>query len=209
MDDKNEQPLASLLLQDAMAAIMRRDDPDQATRREVIRTVFASCEGMVWIFRNHVAEAAKLLDQLHDDEAAALLERQFFANDNGKITSQPRFMSISANIRLCADIANRMDASFRPDFGGHRWQNFRSVVLLRNRLSHPKSVDDLHVGDDELRNTIASFFWLVDLITDAMDSANKALREHHAEFTRLFAELEADDPVAWSEYRRALQQDDS
>ena len=160
---------------------------------------------MAWVLRNHVSEAARDVDQLESDEAEALSEQQIFVGDDGKISHKRRYLSISATVRLSARIASRIDANFQPDFSGTQWQNFRSFVDLRNRLTHPKSLSDLEVADHEIDLAISAFFWLLELSANAMDAANAALRAHNSELSNLFSQLQAGDLATWSEYRRLLE----
>lgn len=193
--------LTKELLTDALIAIGRRGEADARTRREILRTVFASCEGLAWVFRSHVADVARMLDELNDDEAFALSEVQYTAVDNGKVVQQPRFLSVTASVRLTAKIAERLNGGYSPDFGGTHYEAFRRFVAIRNRLTHPKSINDMAVTEDELHRSIASFFWLLDLVLNGMDAANAALKQHNLEFHRLFDELETGDPEAWAEYK--------
>lgn len=71
LDDKNVQrafreEFLGILMHDVLLAIQRRNlDDTQATRRDLIRTMFAAIEGASWEYREHVRSVATDLESLH------------------------------------------------------------------------------------------------------------------------------------------------
>lgn len=203
--EEEQQSFVRVLLRDALAAMKRNiASDDQLSRRDLVRTLFAACEGLIWVFREHIHSSAATAGELRAEEAGALSEVVFSTNEQGRVSSQRRYISISATIRLCVRIACRLDPALAIRFDDPAWQEFRTFVEMRNRLSHPKALADLHISDTEAVQCVSSFFWLFEIVAQTMESANRAVVSHLAELKKLFEELQAGDPQAWAEYRGLL-----
>ena len=191
----------SLVIMDASTAISRnlRVD-DQATRRDVIRTAFAAIEGLVWILRVEVVDAAEATYGLDDDERAILRERQLTVSEQGKIVSQTRYLTLTATIRLVARIASRLNGCEHFDFGGHEWERFRAALSIRNRITHPKCLDDLEVSKADVSKVTGAFFWLLDRLVEVLSQAVQTRKAYLSEFDDLLEKLKSGDPEVTALY---------
>jgi len=183
------------LIKDASTAMSRNLSADnQATRRDAIRTVFAAIEGLVWIFRVEVVDAAEATCGLDDDEKSILRERQLAVSEKGQIVSQIRFLTLIATIRFVARIASRINGCDHFDFGGHEWERFRTAIAIRNRITHPKSADDLHVSKDDVSKVTGAFFWLLDRHVEVLSQAVQTRKAYLGEFDEILEKLKGGDP---------------
>ena len=206
MDERHEQSMTNLLMQDALAAIRRHAEAgDQASRRDLIRTLFSASEGLVWIFREHVSSVARQMDELEKAEATALAEVVYAVGEDGRINAQRRYVSISAAVRLCVRIACRLDKTLNIRFDESGWQDFRVFVERRNRLSHPKSQDDLLVTEAEAARCLAAFHWLVEICVSAMEATHQAGLAYRTEMRQIACLLRAGDPETIELYRIAAE----
>ncbi|WP_152038139.1 hypothetical protein [Paraburkholderia hospita] len=99
-------------------------------------------------------------------ERAALLEETYSVDERGSVRVQSRFLSLPVAIRLVVNIVQRYSASYKVDFNHAGWSNLRAAAEVRNRLVHPKNLDDLQVSDLEIRQTASGFNWLVALVIE-------------------------------------------
>jgi hypothetical protein len=199
------ESFASILVAD-VAAVMQRFDLDQSqqVRREMIRTLFAAIEGYAWLYREHVIEAAQSMTILTREEEAALSDVSYQVSEQGKISKQPRHLSVLAAFRLTTRIATRLNSNLAIRFDTDAWERLRAAILIRNRITHPKRRSDLEISDQDLMTAQTAFFWLLDTAVGAMEAANVALRQYNADFRATLADLRNGNPTVWEEYRKAI-----
>lgn len=196
--------LTAILLQDvAIARQRQRFDDTQTSRRDLVRTQFAAIEGLVWFFRMEIASIASNMDRLWEKESAALSEEVHFVGADGQVATQKRFIPVGSGIRLSARIAKRI-AGFEADFGGSGWQKLKSATEIRNRITHPKRVEDLRLEEDDLADCEIAFFWASETMISALEASVAALRDQTEGVNEILGQLRSNDPTAWAHYQAAM-----
>jgi hypothetical protein len=184
-----------ILLHDVGAAISRREiDDTQSTRRDTIRTAFAAIEGMVWIFREHVIGTAEGTYGLEDNEKLILQERQLSVSEQGKITQQSRYLPLPTTVRFIARIASRLNGVDHFDFGESDWEGFRQAISIRNRITHPKSAEDMHVSNADVEQVFDALYWFFEKLTEVMAKSVETQKRYLGEFKDVFEKLQSGDP---------------
>ena len=85
------------------------------------------------------------------DEYAMLSEATYELKDNGEVKTQPKFLKLPANLRFTMQVCNKMFGStIDLEVTSAPWANFKKMIAIRNRITHPKSVDDLKISDPEI-----------------------------------------------------------
>jgi hypothetical protein len=145
---------------DAKEAEQRyRNHDTPVHRREFIKSLFATAEGFVWALKRDVfAHTEARLTHL---EQAALLEESHRVDDQGNVSSDDRFLSLLKSLRLTVRLVQRYRPALQVDFGTHEWSALKSSVHVRNRLVHPKLLEDLTVTDEEIKHAMLGFSWLM------------------------------------------------
>lgn len=215
--DDFERELMAILVGDAGAALAHfqkgnisqeyRTD-EQMRRRELVRSLHAAVDGVVWALRQHVRASARAMDLLTLDEESVLEEVSYQVNDRGTISAQARFLPFLGAVRLAVKIATKVSPGFSVDFEGKAWADFRDAVATRNRLTHPKTTVDLNVSSAEIDQVTASFFWILEVAVSAMEKSNHAFRRYVDEFSDIVQGIKAGDPAVLAEYRDALMSKD-
>ncbi len=199
-----EDEFFDILSDDVIAAFERqRQSPTQQNYRDLIRTIFAAIEGLVWGYRDHVVGIAKDLDRLTFEQEAALAEVGYQVSKTGKISTQARFVPLPSLFRLVTRIAVSLDPALRVRFDTGEWDRFLDVIAIRNRVTHPKSRSDLTISSQDIETSRDAFFWLFETIVQAMASANSALADRVRMLRSIFENLKAGDPKTWEEYNAA------
>lgn len=153
------ESFVGILVSDVIAVKSRQSEADtQQSRRELIRTVFAAVEGLVWVYRGHIVTAAQHIDALNPEEEIVLSETSYQITEQGKVVAQPRFTSLPAMIRLITRLANRVSPEFDVAFDTSDWEGFRRAIAIRNRVTHPKSESDLRIGDADIAVSLDAFY---------------------------------------------------
>ena len=200
--------LASLL-EDVIDARKRLTENDTPTnRRTAVRTTFAAIEGMTWLYREHVRFIAKRMQVLTPMADLALRERSFAVTDGGNIVEQIKFVTLPTIVKLTNRQAQLIEPAFSLDFGGDGWSALKAALILRHRITHPKTLDDLLVGDSDLKIVQAAFEWISTSTEVAMSAVNTAFRAHVAAMRMVLNELAAGDEDTIAAYRSAMMRDE-
>ena len=163
-----------VLVGDVVAANARLEADDTPIhRRDLIRTVFAAIEGLHWQLKRDVLRHAEVVTRLTVHEYAALAEESYSVDDKGTVRSQPRFLPLPTAIRLVVSIVQRYRPDYHLDFQHAGWSNLKAAIEVRNRLVHPKALEELAVSDREIGQALSAFNWLLALVIEV-------LRETHA-----------------------------
>ena len=193
-----------ILLFDVIDAIERHGGAgSQSSKRDLIRTGFAAIEGVAWIFREHIVDAARTTSNLDPAEEVALSEISYQVTEQGKITGQTKYLSLIATIRLTARIAEKLSPDVKIDFSESGWVGLQQAIKVRNRITHPKSRFDLVLSDEEVRTSVGALFWLLEEVERVMAAANVAIKEYLVKFSEILTQLKKGDPAILAEYQAA------
>ena len=206
-DDLLEKGFINTLADDVQIALERLLTEDSPLhRREALRSTFAAIEGAAWIYRQHIRRVANDLDLLTPLLELALQERSYLVSDRGELIEQTRFVSLPAMVRLTTDIARKVNPTFTWNFGEEGWEKLKRAIQVRNRLTHPKTNADLRVTLNDVNTVRGGFFWLLALVIEGMEAANRSMTQWNKEAHWLLDGLRNGDPEAWAMYRRALDE---
>lgn len=133
-------------------------------RRLLIRSVFSFIEAIMY----RVKIGAFLWDtgRLSPGEIALIKEEDYELDDSGTVKTRRARLTLFSNFRFAFAIAAKAaDVDFHVDYGGDGWRALRHALPVRDRLMHPKRTADLRVTDDEVRNAMTAFVWVVEQMT--------------------------------------------
>lgn len=160
----------NLLLSDVTAAHndLQKEDT-QYRRRTYVRTVFAAIEGYVHFLKQST------LSTLDDDrehfssvEIALLEELRYEVNQNGEVKVQAATIPTINNLRFALSAFTRTSPGFDLQLRDDNWDILREAArTVRNRLVHPKKLDDLNVSDYDLELVDKAFSWVDDIVRRA------------------------------------------
>ena len=194
-----------MLMTDVLVSLEQmQTDATAAAQRNFVRTLFAAVEGTAWEYREYVRGIAEDVGALTSEADAALKAETYIVTDTGRIVSQPRYLSLVATIRLTTRLAQSLNPALSVDFGERGWSALKATIALRNRLTHPKHLDDLQITARDVSQAWASLLWLTGIVVEAMSATNRELVRYTAEFRELVDDLIARKPEALAEYRAAL-----
>lgn len=159
----------------------------QFTRRQAVRAVFALIEGDTYA-RKHVALAGDDLAQRYAEslniwfepqfsmeERTLLREEQYELKDNGMPKTAQKFLKLLANVRFSFNAyARTIKGSYTLDVSGDGWQSLQRALEIRNRITHPKSTESLHISDSDRDDVDAAGNWYMNCVFDLMGVANRS-----------------------------------
>ena len=142
----------------------------QAIRRLYVRMVVSAVESAMSTFRQ---EALEVPSKFTDGELLLLKGVSYELADNGKVIEKqahaPFFSSFKFAFQM---LAKAKGLRAQPDYSLAGWQALQHTVKLRNRLTHPKSVLEMQVSDEDMTQVDAAELWF--------RLANRALMEEYS-----------------------------
>lgn len=155
------------ILRDDIQRNLSQNENDQFWRRNFVRSSWSMIEGLVSALKTFTLKGADLGHVSVDAKTREILEeRKFEAQPNGTYTCLDVYPRTMQNIKDALKIAaSVLDLSWKPDFGGEGWQSLDRSFDKRNKITHPKRVEDLIVMDNNLRDTKTGLGWFIDAIS--------------------------------------------
>lgn len=150
---------------------------DQFLRRNLVRIFAAFVEGYSFLFKQVVLQLHEpLQEELSIEELSKL--KEIWLDD----TSQPvldeqshpkrRFLSFHDNFKFTVAIFGRLSGrNYALSYGSAGHKAFKRTISVRDRLMHPKAIEDLCVGDHEAVDLQAAWQWYqTEMVALAKDS---------------------------------------
>jgi hypothetical protein len=139
----------SRLLQQDLEELLAHDEDTQSSRRNFIRAAASLVEGYTACFREmcQVGLETGPGSLSRNEEAVLKNERLYGSAERTKLTIRATF--------------KMFQLPSVPDFGTKEWLQALRFLDKRDRLMHPKSVDDLDVSDSSWSDIYGGSVWLL------------------------------------------------
>ena len=138
-----------------------RENDSQFWRRTLYRTSFSHFEGIMNGLKQviyHTAPEAGLT--LNPEVKLFLLDATPSLKNNGQVTTKKYFFSFEQTLKsIVYTYIELFSPKFKINYSGNEWQQFKNAILTRNRLTHPRTDDDLIISDKELEYIKNSTEW--------------------------------------------------
>ncbi len=154
----------------------------QFWRRTHVRQVGASIESVSYSLRRMAIDAVGSGFLELEPGALQLLQERRYSLDKGTIKSRTAFNRVEENVILGFRYAAKAGyGDFEIDTSKKFWSDLLLFITLRNRVTHPKSLADLHVSEEDHQFTTAVFTSFVEqgflLFQNVKASTKKAWEE--------------------------------
>ena len=165
------KPLIALI-QDAIEVQKFLDaNENQCTRRMLVRSLFAYFEGSVWLIKQSCLKATcEVCRKVRSPEnEGLLLDESYEVGENGKVKVRPRFTPLASNLRFAFSTFSELSGvEIDVMSETHHWQNFKAAIEIRNRITHPRSEEDLHISDEEFAKCKDAENWFNVILHEVM-----------------------------------------
>ena len=133
----------------------------------------AAIEGLHWKLKQDVLQHGQA--KLSPFEYAAMMEESYSVDERGNVNTYPRFLPLTTAIRLVVNAVKRYLPTYSVDFNHVGWTNLKAAVEVRNRLVHPKQLEDLDVTTEDVAKTMSGFGWLLALVIEVLRETQVSL----------------------------------
>lgn len=143
--------------------------------RSYVRTVFAMFEGVGYATRQYIlAQAAAGRYQISTQECDLLSEQTYVLGSKGNIKNKENFLQFLPGFRLTINILGRClgrENYVASAFGHHFYESFQEGIAIRNRVTHPKLIQEIMLSSEEIETVMRAEKWFNSLVADLLGDA--------------------------------------
>ncbi len=142
--------------------------------RSTVRSLYSAVEGILFTIKNVLIEAYKLGElELTAGEAFVLMEKTFYVR-NKKVVTVDKNLRFLDNFHLVTKFYSKLlDIPVPIDKSSEKWQCFKNLKKVRDRITHPKKIESLSISIEEIEWTIEAYRFLLEMLI----SFHKAIGE--------------------------------
>jgi hypothetical protein len=141
-----------------------RDTLSQPERRMYVRSAFATIEAWLYVWKRIALSAHPdpKCSTISEAERTFAQEHEYRLTDSGEVETRRTKISLAANLRFGFKLlAKAASVPSELDVSGSEWQTFRRAIKIRDRITHPKSVSDLNISDEDFNDVSVGFGWVL------------------------------------------------
>lgn len=154
-----------MLIDDILVAAERLEKENSEThKRELIRTIFAGIEGNIWYYKERIKKLAGDLEILDSTTLLALDQKQCHIASDGSYSTKNAYISTKTMFRFVCKIAKEINSDLDIDFGNGGWEKLNKAYEIRDRITHPKTIDDLSISRQDIKIVWSGSLWLISAI---------------------------------------------
>jgi hypothetical protein len=178
---KEEEDLIDQLKQDVQQAFLHVQDNDQFWPRTLVRAVFSYLEAHSFVVRSAILKLLKPEESNLKSAARILLlaERVYQLSGTGKLEEgpEPRIPFINHfafTLRTYAEAGGMKAADIARFFEDNAFNQLRRAKNVRDRLTHPKKLEDIMVTSADVLDVTNGFNWASRFILDIEEKLKKS-----------------------------------
>jgi hypothetical protein len=149
----------SVLLGDIVAILEKESTNGPRERRSLIRATFAAVEGSLSELCDDLLTIAS--SGLTEAQSMALRQESIRVEENGSIRTINVWQPLKTRVRLVIEIVKRLHPEYAINFGDRGWQQLLQGLDTRDRVTHPKSLADLDVSDEDCNTALDGMGWFL------------------------------------------------
>ena len=142
-----------------------REEPrNQRWRRVFVRSLFAYIEGSCFRMKQ---DALFFDDEFTPGEIILLEEKEYSLKNNGNVKERNAHLRSEDNLKFSfMMLAKALGRDFELNLQGNGWVRYQKALKIRDRITHPKKIQNLAITDSEF-----------DIVLDAWEWFHKQLNE--------------------------------
>jgi uncharacterized protein YigA (DUF484 family) len=139
------------------------EDKTESGERSFVRAAFAMIEGSVFNLKQIALALSKHgKGRFSQAELVMLEEVSYDLDDKGATKSQVKFIPLAKNIKFAFSSAARaFGVAYELKVDDAGWNGFKDALVIRNRITHPKSIDDLKLSEKEVQTVVDAAEWFL------------------------------------------------
>jgi len=151
-------------------------------KRMAIRSIFSLVEGACFGLKTAALKSV-IPNVLTEADKLFAMELSYDLNDAGEIKERRAKLRTTSNIRFAFKLyAKAHQCDFVLDVSGSGWECITKGLLIRDRITHPKSLGDLTVNLEEFKSCVQGFVWFDAQLLSALRSSKNSLEAKLKQF---------------------------
>jgi hypothetical protein len=149
------------------------DPGNQYLKRTMVRTTFAMIEGLLNIINQELIDISKNgFLELSSEELENLTEEI----QTKKGERRPKFMSLNKKVPFSFGLFARKvgNIEYTIDIRSDGWRTFESAILIRNKLMHPRAVEDMILNQEHMGIILDANLWFLNIYSDVESKTTEA-----------------------------------
>jgi hypothetical protein len=141
-------------------------------RRTLVRALFAYIEGSSYRLKQVAPPVAEYNSvALSKAETALLTEESYDLNDKGEAIIKKAKLRTAENLLFSVKIVSKAAKStYEIDKSTEGWSAFKETIKIRDRITHPKSTEELNISDNELKVIMKTMTWFAASINNLLET---------------------------------------
>ena len=162
---KESVELQNILNEDTEKALeMFRFGTHEFCTRTMVRTMAAEFEARIFFLGEFLIGLHETGDKsfiLSVDEVHILKSTTLNIKKNGDISESQKFYPLKERLLFILKLAARIfNPKAMPNTSSNKWESVGKFVDIRNRLAHPKKMDDLNITEEEIDHINRAQDWI-------------------------------------------------
>ncbi len=152
---------------------LERGDETGYWARSLVRTTVSLIEAELYEMKLDILETMDL-KQLDDDlTKQALLGRRPDITDTGELRERENLIPLKNDLKFVLKKKCKIESlEMANDFNSSGWQSVLATIDIRNRLTHPKELEEQTVSDDEVEIAVSAFEWFYQKYSGFIEQKN-------------------------------------
>ena len=131
--------------------------------RTYVRSFFSMIEGITFRIRQILLERQKQNKiDLNLEQIIALTGTSVEIESNGNLKTRPKYHDFKSltlfTYKLYCQLYNKLEV-YERFLSDNRFVDFKAGVSMRNRITHPKSGEDIYINGEDLQKVISAGEW--------------------------------------------------
>lgn len=143
--------------------LFRFATPEFCTRT-IVRTMSAEFEAMIYFLAEFLVKLNCINSEVFNltpEELNVLKSESLTIKRNGDISITQKFYPFQERMLFVLKMAAKiLNPDAMPNTDDSNWAKVKTFIKIRNRLTHPKSLSDLHITDNEVDDLNGAQDWV-------------------------------------------------
>lgn len=133
------------------------ENPPGILHRSYVRSVFSFIEGVLFSLKQ---ECLTFPEELTLEQKLIILERSAKPKENGTASMDSQNIPLMLNIKFTFNLFHKVFETRRKvNFNGQGFDAFAKAIKIRNRITHPKTANDLKISEENFQIVHHAHLW--------------------------------------------------
>lgn len=141
-------------------------------RRHLTKAIFTKHEGLLFGLRHlMLSNNSRMIEKFTTEEIHVLREKKVII-DSGQAVIKDNFQNGKSMLLFTINsYAKFIDYDFKVDTSRHEWCEYKKLIIIRNRLTHPKSSAELIITLEDMDVIEDGNIWLGEIFNNLLSNS--------------------------------------